>query len=246
MPTSSAPAPRSSSPRRRSTTARSPASPRPSRPTRATTRRASTSPLRSAAPAAARRRSTTCSNRSAWIASGTTRPCASSSSSCSTPGVRATNSPWRAAVACRRSCSRDGGGRAMSANEPYSLADLPDRLPIFPLGGALLLPRAHLPLNIFEPRYLAMFNDALASDRLIGMVQPDSEEALALQDVPTARPSVYEIGCAGRITAFAETDDGRMLVTLTGVARFRIVEEHPTVMPYRLCTVDFSPFENDL
>ncbi len=134
----------------------------------------------------------------------------------------------------------------MSANEPYSLADLPDRLPIFPLGGALLLPRAHLPLNIFEPRYLAMFNDALASDRLIGMVQPDSEEALALQDVPTARPSVYEIGCAGRITAFAETDDGRMLVTLTGVARFRIVEEHPTVMPYRLCTVDFSPFENDL
>lgn len=124
--------------------------------------------------------------------------------------------------------------------------DLPDRMAIFPLGGALLLPRGQLPLNIFEPRYLAMINDAIAGDRIVGMVQPSSDAALALQDNAEARPEVYEIGCAGRITSFAETGDGRILVTLTGICRFRIEEEVTAVTPYRICRVDCDEFAGDL
>src|SRR5438105_15598528 len=110
---------------------------------------------------------------------------------------------------------------------PQEQPALPAVLPIFPLPGVLLLPRGRLPLNIFEPRYLAMTSDALGGDRLIGMIQP-SDPA-----VPGMNPPVYPVGCAGRITQFAETDDGRYLITLTGVSRFRIREELPLRSGYR-------------
>src|SRR5437016_9972259 len=120
-------------------------------------------------------------------------------------------------------------------------ADLPEVIPVFPLPGALLLPRGQMPLNIFEPRYLEMVDDALRDGRrLIGMIQPDSAHPGA-ED----RPNLYKIGCVGRITQFAETGDGRYLLELTGVARFR-VEEEPTVLtPYRQCRVTYQPFADD-
>jgi Lon protease-like protein len=120
-------------------------------------------------------------------------------------------------------------------------ADLPPRLKVFPLPGALLLPHAELPLNIFEPRYLAMVEDSLAGDRLIGMIQPDNDEA----DLAGA-PALKHIGCAGRITSFAETPDGRILITLSGICRFAIVKEIGTDRPYRLVEADFSGFAGDL
>ncbi len=119
-------------------------------------------------------------------------------------------------------------------------ADLPQRLPVFPLSGALLLPRAELPLNIFEPRYLEMFDDAMAGDRLIGMIQPVIEDAAA------DRPALMAVGCAGRITAYAETPDERLLITLTGVSRFTLREELDADTPYRQAVVDFHGFAVDL
>lgn len=124
-------------------------------------------------------------------------------------------------------------------------ADLPRVIPVFPLGGALLLPRGQLPLNVFEERYIAMVNDAMAGDRIIGMIQPDSDEALAQQDDPAARPSLYQVGCAGRVTSFTETGDGRILITLTGIARFRVVEEVSVIGGYRRCAIDATPFADD-
>lgn len=120
------------------------------------------------------------------------------------------------------------------------LSDLPDVLPVFPLPGALLLPRAKLPLHIFEPRYLAMLDDCLKTQgRLIGMIQP--------REVPGSREKrLHAIGCAGRLTAFSETEDGRYMITLTGVSRFRVVEEVQGFTPYRRCKVDWSPFARDL
>ena len=120
-------------------------------------------------------------------------------------------------------------------------ASLPPRLKVFPLPGALLLPHAELPLNIFEPRYLAMIQDALAGDRLIGMIQPDDDEA----DLSGA-PALKHVGCAGRITSFTETPDGRILLTLTGVCRFAITREVATDKPYRQVEADFSNFSGDL
>ena len=118
--------------------------------------------------------------------------------------------------------------------------DCPDVLPIFPLPGALLLPRGQMPLNIFEPRYVAMIDDAMRSDRLIGMIQPDSEGKSG------AAPSkLFKVGCAGRITQLAESGDGRYLLTLTGVARFRVLEELSTTTTYRQVRADFGSFEND-
>lgn len=118
---------------------------------------------------------------------------------------------------------------------------LPGTLPIFPLTGVLLLPRSKLPLNIFEPRYLAMTEDALAvGNRMIGMVQPSGPEE-AGQPLP-----VYRTGCAGRITAFNETDDGRYLITLTGICRFDIAEEMPTTRGYRRVVPDWSRYAVDL
>lgn len=124
--------------------------------------------------------------------------------------------------------------------------DLPGRIPVFPLGGALLLPRGQLPLNIFEPRYLAMTDAAMSGDRIIGMIQPAGEEALAQEGDADATPALYDIGCAGRLTSYTETDDGRILITLTGISRFRVTEELATVTPYRIVVADFDRFADDL
>jgi Lon protease-like protein len=130
----------------------------------------------------------------------------------------------------------------MKANRPpRSSDDLPAQLPVFPLEGALLLPRGRLPLNIFEPRYLAMIDDALASNRLIGLVQPKN-----VVSAYNGSPQLLSVGCAGRISQFAETGDGRYLISLTGVARFRIVSEQAAITPYRKCNVAFAEFERDL
>ena len=135
----------------------------------------------------------------------------------------------------------------VSLQEKYqSPGDLPAELPIFPLGGALLLPRAQLPLNIFEPRYLQMFDDAMRGHRIIGMVQPDSAEGIKAQDNAKAKPSVYAVGCAGRITSFAETEDNRFLITLTGLCRFALAGEIERDTPYRICDADFRRFAGDL
>lgn len=117
-------------------------------------------------------------------------------------------------------------------------SDLPQVIPVFPLAGAIVLPRGQLPLNIFEPRYLNMVDDAMAGDRIIGMIQPAGG--------PVALPSLSPVGCAGRITSFAETSDGRYLITLTGVCRFRVLTELPSQAPYRLIRAQFAPFERDL
>ena len=117
---------------------------------------------------------------------------------------------------------------------------LPSIIPIFPLTGVLLLPRGRLPLNIFEPRYLAMTRDALAGERLIGMVQPSDPR------VAEDNPAVYPTGCAGRITSFSETDDGRFLITLTGISRFRIREELPLLEGYRRVVPEWREFAGDL
>src|SRR5437870_7491398 len=119
-------------------------------------------------------------------------------------------------------------------------AALPAILPIFPLTGVLLLPRGRLPLNIFEPRYLAMTRDALAGERLIGMVQPSDPSASG------SNPPVYPTGCAGRITSFSETEDGRFLITLTGTCRFRIGEELPLLEGYRRIVPEWHEFARDL
>jgi len=115
--------------------------------------------------------------------------------------------------------------------------ELPTVFPIFPLAGVLLLPRGELPLNIFEQRYIAMVNDALRGERIIGMIQPDPEGRLE-----AAAPALFSTGCAGRITQFAETGDGRYLITLTGIARFKLAEEISAITPYRQCRADFGPF----
>lgn len=121
---------------------------------------------------------------------------------------------------------------------------LPQTLPIFPLPGALLLPRGKLPLNIFEPRYLNMVQDALASERLIGMIQPTAARAEGSEPIPDD-VELYPVGCAGRITTFSETDDGRYLITLTGVCRFAVTREIPTVRGYRRVVPDFARFRGD-
>src|SRR4051812_18572376 len=117
--------------------------------------------------------------------------------------------------------------------------DLPQVIPVFPLEGALLLPHTSRPLNIFEPRYLNMIDDAMAAERVIGMVQTAPGGA-------RDRPHLAGVGCAGRITSFAETGDGRYLITLTGIARYRLGEELPTSTPYRRARVDYSAFAGDL
>ncbi len=121
----------------------------------------------------------------------------------------------------------------------YSASDLPRTIPVFPLPGALLLPRGRLPLHIFEPRYLQMVDDCLKTgDRLIGMVQP--------REVPGGDPKLQSIGCAGRLTALSETEDGRYMITLSGVSRFRISKELEGFAPYRRCDVSWDGFGRDL
>ena len=120
------------------------------------------------------------------------------------------------------------------------MTDLPDTIPVFPLSGALLLPRARLPLHIFEPRYLQMVDDTLKTrHRLIGMIQP--------REVPAAAEKrLHAIGCAGRLTGFSETEDGRYMITLSGLSRFRVLQEVQGFAPYRRCQVDWAPFARDL
>lgn len=123
-----------------------------------------------------------------------------------------------------------------------SFDDLPATLPVFPLPGVLLLPRGRLPLNIFEPRYLNMTRDALATDRLIGMIQPMP----ATGGTEAGSRALYRIGCAGRITQFAETDDGRFLITLSGVCRFTVDQEIASMRGYRRVIAGWGPFAGDL
>jgi Lon protease-like protein len=123
------------------------------------------------------------------------------------------------------------------SNQPLaSLADLPARVRLFPLTGAILLPRAVMPLNIFEPRYLEMVRDAMASDQMIALVQPRDEGE---------PPALYDIGAVGRITQYSETGDGRFLIALTGMARFRMVTELSATTSYRQAEVDYSPYAAD-
>jgi Lon protease-like protein len=120
-------------------------------------------------------------------------------------------------------------------------ADLPEVISVFPLPGALLLPRGQMPLNIFEQRYLAMVDDALRDGhRLIGMIQPDQAHSSDKK-----KPALFRVGCVGRITQLAESGDGRYILELTGVARFRVIEELSVLTAYRQCKVDFFPFVAD-
>lgn len=120
----------------------------------------------------------------------------------------------------------------------FSLADMPDAIPVFPLAEALLLPRGRLPLNIFEPRYLSMLDDALkTSERMIGMIQPDGSGE---------RPGLRGVGCAGRIVSFSETEDGRYLVILAGICRFSPAEELEGFTPYRRVRPNWAPWARDL
>jgi Lon protease-like protein len=119
--------------------------------------------------------------------------------------------------------------------------DLPEVIAVFPLEGALLLPRGQLPLNIFEPRYLMMVDDAFTSGRrLIGMIQPDPT-----RPAPEDKPNLYRVGCVGRITQLTETGDGRYMIQLLGIARFRIEAELSVTTPYRQCRVTCAPFAGD-
>ena len=122
---------------------------------------------------------------------------------------------------------------------PYrQLSDLPQTIPVFPLDGALLLPGGELPLQIFEPRYLNMVDDVMAGDRIIGMIQTRGGSR--------ARPTLADVGCAGRITSYAETSDGRYLITLTGLCRFQCVEELDLRLPYRQMRVSYDRYAGDL
>jgi Lon protease-like protein len=121
---------------------------------------------------------------------------------------------------------------------------LPNVLPVFPIGGAVLLPRGVMPLNIFEPRYLVMIRDAMAGDKLIGMIQP----RLTTDDggaAGTKGPGLFGVGCAGRITEYHETGDGRMIIALTGIARFAVARELDVTTPYRQVMPDFDAFADD-
>lgn len=125
------------------------------------------------------------------------------------------------------------------SNDQSLLSGLPTRFPVFPLTGAILLPSGNLPLNIFEPRYLQMIKDAMRADKTLGMIQPSG---LISED----QPELYPVGCAGRISSFETTDDGRYLITLTGLCRFEVVEELTVTTPYRQVVASFERWQEDL
>jgi len=130
----------------------------------------------------------------------------------------------------------------MSINKPYvDINLLPALIPVFPLDGALMLPRGNLPLNIFEPRYMTMIDEALKTERLIGMIQPD-----VMSDMERGEFKLHSVVCLGRLTQLAETGDGRYIISLTGVIRFKLVEELRVITPYRQCIVAYEPFAEDL
>ncbi|MFP4561298.1 MAG: LON peptidase substrate-binding domain-containing protein [Thiohalorhabdus sp.] len=131
----------------------------------------------------------------------------------------------------------------MSTRGPYSHVDaLPEVVPVFPLTGVILLPGVRLPLNVFEPRYLAMVDAALAGDRVIGMIQPAVNGA----EEDTPDPDLSRVGCLGRLSAFSETEDGRYLITLTGVCRFAVAEEAEVGTPFRQVRPDWAHYAGDL
>ena len=133
----------------------------------------------------------------------------------------------------------------MALTERYKKpADLAPRLSVFPLRGAILLPRATLPLNVFEPRYLAMIDDAMSGSRVIGIVQPQGRDETDESPI-SSTVGLRHVGCAGRITSYQELDDGRIVITLTGIARFEIVDEAVTAKPYRVVTASYDKFAKD-
>jgi Lon protease-like protein len=133
----------------------------------------------------------------------------------------------------------------LGVTDRYSnIADMPKALPLFPLRGAILLPRASLTLNVFEPRYLALVDHALAGDRLIGVVQPASEAGNAESPAGRAFP-LRRVGCAGRIQSFTENDDGRVALSLAGIARFTIADELDEPTPFRTARIDYTPYATD-
>lgn len=135
-------------------------------------------------------------------------------------------------------------------------SDLPRQIPVFPLRGTILLPRAVLPLNIFEPRYLAMLDEVIAGNRLLGILQPergadrfeidDDEPGGAVEAPEMDDVDLRKVGCLGRVTGFQELDDGRLMITLTGVARFRVIDEPVSGRPFRICNIDCDEFAVDL
>ena len=130
----------------------------------------------------------------------------------------------------------------MSAISRYRQpSDLPPSIPIFPLRGAILLPRATMPLNVFEPRYLVMIEDVMRGERLVGIIQPKSD----VESPPGKSVDLKPIGCVGRVTSYQENDDNRLMIALTGVSRFRIVEEQAIVDPYRVCDVRYDDYRLD-
>src|SRR5271169_7192135 len=130
----------------------------------------------------------------------------------------------------------------MKLNRTYRASEeMPEVLPVFPVAGALLLPRRPIQLTVFEPRYLVMLDDTLSGERLIGMIQPSAGDEAA-----EPAPELCGVGCAGRIVQYAEIGDGRCFLTLMGIARFRVAEELTTLMPYRRVRADFSAFPDDL
>ena len=125
-------------------------------------------------------------------------------------------------------------------NQETDIRDLPEVIPIFPLDKCVLLPKAILPLNIFEPRYIDMINDSMKSNKLIGMIQPkNSKESWD-------KPELYDIGCMGKITSFRENDNGQFLIELKGIIRFQKIDEVKSNKKYRECNVDFNNFYEDL
>lgn len=124
---------------------------------------------------------------------------------------------------------------------PQSPADLPDTVPVFPLTGALLLPFAQRPLNVFEPRYVEMVDAALRGDRLIGLIQPEDTS----EESPAGRPALQKVGCLGRLTHFEETSEGRYFIILEGITRFEAVQEVTMLTPYRLFRIDAARFALD-
>ena len=119
------------------------------------------------------------------------------------------------------------------------IEDLPNKLPVFPLSNFIIFPKTTVPLNIFEPRYLQMIDDAMKGDRIIGIIQPKKSGDLK-------KPNLYDVGCAGKITSFNETEDGRYLIVLNGVCRFKIISEEKHDKLYRICKIDFAEYLDDL
>ena len=117
--------------------------------------------------------------------------------------------------------------------------DLPNKIPVFPLSNFIIFPSSTVPLNIFEPRYLQMVDETMKESRLIGMIQPKKTGALK-------KPNLYDVGCAGKIVSFNETDDGRYLIVLNGICRFRIIKEIQNEKLYRECSVNFEEYKDDL